>query len=31
MNETERVMYEALLPRQGLYFLPDEKLISFLK
>jgi hypothetical protein len=24
-------MYDVLLPKQGVYFLPDEKLIAFLK
>lgn len=31
MSDTDRKMYDALLPKQGVYFLPDDKLIAFLK
>jgi hypothetical protein len=31
LSETDRRMYDVLLPKQGVYFLPDEKLIAFLK
>lgn len=31
LSETDRKMYDVLLPKQGVYFLPDEKLIAFLK
>jgi hypothetical protein len=31
LSESDRKMYDALLPKQGVFFLPDEKLIAFLK
>jgi hypothetical protein len=31
LNDSDKRMYEAFLPKQGVYFLPDEKLIAFLK
>jgi len=31
LSESDKKMYDVLLPKQGVYFLPDEKLIAFLK
>ena len=31
LSESDRKMYDVLLPKQGVYFLPDEKLIAYLK
>ena len=31
MIDTEKKKYGALLPKTGVYFLPDERIVAFLK